>query len=123
MAIFAYRIANKKAASSIETSITSVGYIFGTFLVTYLINFRNRFIIFGLLVIIPFVVFASFEIDKLDIVYELNFISLICVNIVIGMLEVLNVNFIVVNSNRPEFFIGMLYFIAYLCELVAYFYM
>ena len=102
--------------------MASFGYIFGTFLVTYLISFRNRLIIFGMLVIIPFIVLSCFEIDQRTIIYELNFISLILVNIVTGMLEVLNIYLIVVNSNRPEFFIGMLYFIAYLCEIVAYFY-
>ena len=122
MAIFAYRISNKKAASDFEISMASFGYIFGTFLVTYLISFRNRLIIFGMLVIIPFIVLSCFEIDQRTIIYELNFISLILVNIVTGMLEVLNIYLIVVNSNRPEFFIGMLYFIAYLCEIVAYFY-
>lgn len=120
MVIFAFKYTNLLAHNSFNSSIATFGYIFGAFLVIYLLNFKNRLIIFAILVIIPLIVLITVETSELN--NSLPLISLIFINLGAGMLEVLNIYLIVSNSNRPEFFIGMLTFIGYLCQTVATFY-
>jgi hypothetical protein len=114
----AFDISNMIAGSDMMISFCSFGYIMGTFLVIFLMNFRNHKIIVFIIASVPLVFLACYLINSRQHIPGFKISSLILINVVNGMLEVLNINLIVFNSNRPEFFIGMLYFISYLARIV-----
>lgn len=112
-----FRIENQILSDEFN-SFSQMGYIIGAFLVNFLLNYRNNKVIFSIIVGVP-ILFAVIYL-AFDTLAKFFTSSLLLgfSTFGLGVAEVLNIRLIVLNSNRPEFFIGMLYFISYFTEYI-----
>lgn len=112
-----FRIGNQALSKDFD-SLSQTGYIIGAFLVNFLLNYQNNKIILSIILGIP-VMYAIIYLT-LDSLTQTISSSLLLgfITFGLGVFEVLNIRLIVLNSNRPEFFIGMLYFISYFTEYI-----
>ena len=112
-------IANELIGNGIiNISIPNIGYILGAFTYTLLLKLGKEMIALILLVVFPLTSALIFINDE-DLTSILPFTCAIgLINFTIGLVETLNLKLIIANSNRPEFFVGMLYFLSYLVRTI-----
>lgn len=94
-------------------------YIFGAFLVTFLQRHQKTSLLLVVLVAIPIFVSVLLIVDRHFQYYFANLLIIGGLLCNYGMLQVLVIKLTVVNSNRPEFFVGMFYFLSsFTCALL-----
>ncbi|OMJ85884.1 hypothetical protein SteCoe_12727 [Stentor coeruleus] len=96
----------------------SFGYAAGSFLVIFLMNFHKRFIILGIILFAPIIAIMCIGISTFDTDYK--YFAIWFINIAYGIIEVMTVRLILVNSNRPEFFVAMYYLVTTLGEMLMF---
>lgn len=96
----------------------SFGYSGGALLVIFLMNFHKRFIILSIILSTPIIAIICIGISRYDTDYK--YFGIWLVNIAYGLIEVMNVRLILVNSNRPEFFVAMYYLLTTLGQMLMF---
>ena len=102
---------------------TSLAYILGALIYPLFIYTRKEVFIPHLLILLAVFISASFLLSEFysGVSMIIIYVAIGLANFQVGLLEILNLKLIVVNSNRPEYFVGMLYFLSYLLRTIFIF--
>ena len=88
-----------------------MSYIVGAFLATFLLKNQKQRIILSAIFILPCAALALLFAENGDENAQYSPLILVCLQLSSAILQVLVIKLTVDNSNRPEFFVGMFYFL------------